>query len=541
MPPKSKAEYKKLAQERLKGKSSTTELSGDKQSHYKKLYEENLKKAGKLPTITTTSDKIQEPVTLADGSVGTKFTYTSGPYKGTVVILDAKGRPVSTTPAKSTSTGKTAGKTTPDRYTLQKKGNSWYEAIQEAGYDVTPDDYAGLKATVPTMQGKRSTGVYGEKDWKNDQEAWASFTKNQAWYMKTHPNFDPTDPIQVEDFQTEHNKRMDQLGLPKYFDTNWSKAHAVDGDFGGVTAGAPNPDKITKKTEKEKEKGDGTKTGDIETNPDPKYNQASTYAPFWLQDAINTAGAAGDFLRLKKYLPWAPPAMPVLPEATFYDPTRELAANAEQMNIGTQGANAFSGPQRYASVFSQIQGQGAKNAADILAKYNNLNVTVSNQQANTNAGILNQTNQYNAGLAKELYDKTTVANQQFDNAKNQARQELRKQFTNAITNRAQAQSLNSLYPNYHFNPANGGLTDYFVPSKIVPGQQGADFLSKIQQGVIQTGWSPETVAKIYGIDIKDQNEDEKTSINKARQSVGPKIEKYGGSAKQEVEEEIYQL
>lgn len=177
---------------------------------------------------------------------------------------------------------------------------------------------------------------------------------------------------------------------------------------------------------------------------------------WWLQDVIKTAGAAGDMARVKKRLPWAPKLNPVLMDPTFYDPTRELAATQEQYNIGMQGATAYAPSQALNARQSQMAGQGAKAAADVLGRYNNLNVGQANQFAATKAQILNQTNASNAEITKGLFDATTIANQQYDNAKNQARQELRQSYIDAITNKEQAYALNQLYPNYQIDPSQGG-------------------------------------------------------------------------------------
>ena len=85
-------------------------------------------------------------------------------------------------------------------------------------------------------------------------------------------------------------------------------------------------------------------------------------APYWLQDTIKTTGAFGDLMGLKKRMPWAPGVNLEEPRPTFLDPTRELAANAEQANIQTQGMAQFAGPQALSSRSSGIQGQAAKKA-----------------------------------------------------------------------------------------------------------------------------------------------------------------------------------
>jgi len=210
-----------------------------------------------------------------------------------------------------------------------------------------------------------------------------------------------------------------------------------------------------------------TKPGEI-----GKLKQAPP-SEWWLQDVVRTAGSAMDLARVKKYMPWAPQFQPVVADPTFYDPTRELAANAEQMMIGTQGAAEFAGPQAFNARFSQIQGAGARNAADVMARYNNLNVGTANQFAQTNAGVMNQASMTNLGLADELYDQVTIANQQFDNAKNMARQELRKSYIDAITNKANAQVMNSLYPQYNISPITGGMMTFMGGKDLKPsfGQQ----------------------------------------------------------------------
>jgi len=162
------------------------------------------------------------------------------------------------------------------------------------------------------------------------------------------------------------------------------------------------------------------------------YKTVNEKTPWWLQDIIATAGAAGDLARIKRYFPWQRKPMVDLPEATFYDPTRELAANAEQANIQTQGLAAFTGPQALSARSSQIQGQALKNAADVMGRYNNLNVGLANQLEQQRSNILNTAYQNEANLDTQLWDKYTILNQQFDNSKAQARQELRKHYINAI-------------------------------------------------------------------------------------------------------------
>lgn len=179
-------------------------------------------------------------------------------------------------------------------------------------------------------------------------------------------------------------------------------------------------------------------------------------AAWWLQDIVKTAGAAGDFGRIKKYDPWQASPGVYLPTPTFYDPTRELAANAEQANIQTQALAQFTGPQALSSRSSAIQGQAAKNAADVMGRYNNLNVGVANDFEIRNAGTLTDAARQKAALDTQLFDKYTIANQQFDNSRNLARQNLRQSYIDAVTNRANTYNLNTVYPQMAADPMSGG-------------------------------------------------------------------------------------
>jgi hypothetical protein len=191
-------------------------------------------------------------------------------------------------------------------------------------------------------------------------------------------------------------------------------------------------------------------------------------SPWWLQDIIKTAHAAGNLARVKKYMPWQATPGVVTPEVTFYDPNRELAANAEQSNIAAQTLAQFTGPQSFNARNAQVQGQAMKNAADINSRYNNLNVGISNQQANQNAGIMNQAMQQRAALATGLWDKYQTVNQQFDVSKSQARDALVNQYVNAITNKNYTANLNKMNPQFAVDPSVGGEYYFHDPRALKP-------------------------------------------------------------------------
>jgi len=190
-------------------------------------------------------------------------------------------------------------------------------------------------------------------------------------------------------------------------------------------------------------------------------------AAWWLQDTIKTTGAFADQMGIKKYMPFAPPVALQKPRPVFQDPTRELGANAEAAKVQTEGAALFAGDTALSAQSSAIQGQQSKNAADILAKYNNANVNIANQFELKGTDIANQESMLKQANSQRLYDQNTVANQQFDNAKLAMRNQTRNYYTNAITNKWKTDALNQMYPDYAVDPAVGGRM-YHTPNTRTP-------------------------------------------------------------------------
>ena len=218
--------------------------------------------------------------------------------------------------------------------------------------------------------------------------------------------------------------------------------------------------KATAKTP-EKKAEEATKDA-FERNPPKGFTYNNANAPWWLQDIISTAGAVGDKASIVNQRPWQATPDFSLIENVKYDPTRELAANAEQANIANQAAMYFTDPRQLAAQQAATQGLAGKNAADIMGRYNSLNVGLANQTNAQNTAIKNQASATKAGLATSLYDKNIAANDNFNIARKQATQNIRNSYINAITNRANTANLNTMNPNYAVNPTTG--MTYFRPS-----------------------------------------------------------------------------
>jgi hypothetical protein len=216
------------------------------------------------------------------------------------------------------------------------------------------------------------------------------------------------------------------------------------------------------------------------------------YAPWWLQDTVNTMGAFGDMASINKYMPWAAQVDLEEPRPTFLDPTRELAAQSEQANIAAQASGAFAGnAQQMGARLANIQGQGAAQAANTLSNINNQNVNIANQFEGQQVGIRNQEQLMNQQIANDLYDKNVIANQQFDNAKRQAAQNLRQQYNTAVTNRWKTDAMNQLYPDYAVDPSAGGQM-YFNPTPKTPNpikdeQSDIEYVRSLEEAGLSQG------------------------------------------------------
>ena len=266
----------------------------------------------------------------------------------------------------------------------------------------------------------------------------------------------------------------------------------LDGKFGAFTSSrpffdftpvTPPDDKDEPKDEpKDKLKANAVDRGDINV-PDIQGVRAPDVAQLTAPDIYNFRGAIRDKQSIKSYFPYADRFSPEFIDPTFYDPSRELAAQAEQANILTQGMGQFVGPQALSARASQVQGQGAKGAADTLSKYNNLNVGLANQVDAQNAQLANQAQQYNQAKAQELYDKGVITQQQRDNANRQADAVIRQGFAQGWKNASDIAMLNANQEQYKVDPFTGTVFHTGVQRPFDPVKQQADYYELLQKNM----------------------------------------------------------
>ena len=433
-------------------------------------------------------------------------------YGGSFQDGGAKGRLKSKLKGTTTTPDATTSTTKPTATTTTAPVNEYdpYGGLTEQELaDLLSEETPLRKSKVSGKQTAGAEGTYGTDVSLED------FIKRNPEYAKSFEakhgrKFNPK--TDAETFQNEYSDHVEKLAYDRALKAGYADAEAkslakkfketqgfqkevkagdprgIDKKFGEYTSSRFEPIfKSVKKPEAEvKEPEAETKRAALEQNTPIPYTEGRN-APWWLQDIVKTYGAVADKARIKKYNPWQATPQVRLPEATFYDPTRELAANTEMANMAMQNSAAFSNPQQQAAANSVAQGQMAKAAADTMGKYNNLNVGVANQLSEQQTGILNQASQNKANLDTQLFDKYTIANQQFDNSKAQARQQIRQSYIDAITNRANTANLNSMYPQYAVDPSRGGFTYFKNPKALDPTKDRTDFESQYARALKITG------------------------------------------------------
>jgi hypothetical protein len=211
----------------------------------------------------------------------------------------------------------------------------------------------------------------------------------------------------------------------------------------------------------------------IHPGESPRYNMGDKYTPDFIQDRILEGNAMRNMYNINRYYPSLQKYQPYLPEPTPYNPEQEIQANNALL---TESSDAFRGTtgssQALGARIAGASGNLADNVAKIMGRYNNLNVGTANEFAYKQSDIMNDAQKFNAGQMMNYVDKVNTTNQNYDNAKREARDAYAQAEANRITNRAKAQVLNTMYPEYGINPARGGEL-YFAPNREMVANQNA--------------------------------------------------------------------
>lgn len=370
---------------------------------------------------------------------------------------------------------------------LQKQNHDIYAS----DIDLKKDSVVWDKSSVADKSGKRwaknekykttmkSLGYKPEDILNTDEDIAIA----QAAYNSTRKTFD----------SDKHKEKLGSkfVGLTgkedEKYDPSAAALSAPDTFYGNTTAGQ------LLKYRDEPEVLPGPELKDEKKNYTPNDpTQAEHLGPnyrgpapaWWLQDIIKTGQAASDLARVKKYMPWQAVPEFVTPNTYFKSPERALAASAERVNIAGNILGQYGDPRTFNARFNQIQGQGFKEAADILGAYHDSNIDIANQRDAVNTQIMNQNAEIKANLATNLWDKYQTVNHMYDKAKSDARAVLVNQVTQAITNRANTYNMNTMFPQFAVNPMVGGMVYEHDPRKFKPSYAAKEDIGKVYERIL---------------------------------------------------------
>ncbi len=223
------------------------------------------------------------------------------------------------------------------------------------------------------------------------------------------------------------------------------------------------------------------------TDDDKNFN-----APFGTPtpNKLGIADSVMNLASIHRYQPWEAPINAVLPQTTYMDPTRALAANSEAANSLSYN-NALSGNSRAARASNMaLQGEAGKSAADIVGNYANQNTQIANRSSEQATEIMNRLQEMQAARSNRLYQGNVTAAQQYDNATRQGRNDLTKQLQEAWKDRQAYDDLNQTNQFYYRDPKSGRITfrpgmDRVTYNQITSGRGAGNYNS------------PEQIAEYY--------------------------------------------
>jgi hypothetical protein len=186
--------------------------------------------------------------------------------------------------------------------------------------------------------------------------------------------------------------------------------------------------------------------------------EAKANAPFepWLQDRMNVNNLAMQRLRAKKYNPNLQTTDFARPDVLYYDPSRALAANAENQNIQNELIKSQGSSASAAAQASGIAGQSMANAANILADYEGRNVQVGNQYLDKVQQTANMENMARSEALSKFFDQGTIANQQYDNTVRAMDRNIVDGRIQLLDNAWEAQAFNQMHDQFNTRPGIGG-------------------------------------------------------------------------------------
>lgn len=275
---------------------------------------------------------------------------------------------------------------------------------------------------VVNIQARQRGNIYGIE---MTPDQWVDFGRRHGQFIEkvTGDKFEDWkakvekgDKGSVAKFQKAYN---DYIGY-EYFKKRDSHKdpYGVDDKLGWITFSAPalyneveqpEPKKIPVKDKRDPFTPDDAETGEGFEEEKPLLD--TWFAP----DITNFVGAITD--PINRYEPAQGKVNLVTPGYDLLDPTRQLAANQEQMARYQYMLENSVDPQIALSASLAASGEGFQNAANVLANVENANVGIVNQAYAQNAGIENSEIMANENARQKYIAEMATLNENTDKAK----------------------------------------------------------------------------------------------------------------------------
>jgi hypothetical protein len=341
---------------------------------------------------------------------------------------------------------------------LQESLGNPQSGLSEARYEVR---YGGMIGYAQNGAEQTNAAVVNKPEWfKGNQDDWNFWTKRAGNSFGNTKDFQKVSFSDVEKNDPDYYKTyISNKPMPK---AGTQYDNLFEGRTADVAKWRPKQTKINEEGIYESPEftvvGSAKKIEDNQPEPGDAYLQKSKIKYGWTNpDKMGMLNALYNLGTVKRYTPWEPTIQMQTATPTFADPTRALAANAEQAAMAQQANSMTAGPAaRYLA--SDIQGKAATNAANVIGQYANMNVGIANQAAANNAQIANAQMAADAERLKRLYDGNTISKQQYDNAMRQARQAVVQQYGQGVNNASTIYNMSRTEsPYYAIEPGTGAM------------------------------------------------------------------------------------
>lgn len=183
------------------------------------------------------------------------------------------------------------------------------------------------------------------------------------------------------------------------------------------------------------------------------YCQPKDKFKFLQPDKFNMAAAA--MFGPNIYMPWSPDLNFRPNQLALQDWQAQTQAVQSSANTAANTLGNFQPGTAMASNLAFLQGQAADNAANAIYRTDAGNVDRFNTFSQREGDRKDFVDQFNLKNRVDLYDKGTIAKQQYDNAKRQYVNNLAQSYTNAWDNRMKLGMLNAVNNIYKVDPDTG--------------------------------------------------------------------------------------